>query len=63
MWCWRPCIKRSKDSKKKGLILATDYSKQSLEILKKKSNFENIKIKCISMDEIPKYLKKKKFFF
>ena len=56
-------LKEAKIVKKKGLILATDYSKQSLEILKKKSNFENIKIKCISMDEIPKYLKKKNFFF
>ena len=56
-------LKEAKIVKQKGLILATDYSKQSLEVLKKKNNYNNIKIKCISMDEISKYLKKKKIFF
>ena len=46
-----------------GLILATDYSKKSLDILKKKIKNKNIKIKCISMDNVPKYLKSQKIMF
>ncbi len=56
-------LKEAKIIKQKGLILATDYSKKSLGILKKKNNFDNIKIKCVPMDEIFKYLTKKKIFF
>lgn len=59
-------IKQSKIIKKKGLILATDYSNKSLNTLnnsKKKLNTNNIKTKCISMDDVPKYLKNKKIYF
>lgn len=56
-------IKESKIIGNKGFILATDYSKKSLNHLKKKSKNKNIKIKCISMDDIPAYLKFKKIKF
>ena len=55
--------KQSKIVGKKGFILATDYSKKSLKILKKNNKNNNVKIKCISMDHIPKFLKSKKLKF
>jgi len=56
-------IKESKIIGNKGFILATDYSNKSLNLLEKKSKSKNIKIKCISMDDIPAYLKFKKIKF
>lgn len=56
-------IKQSKIVKKKGLIFAIDYSNKSLNTLKKNLNTNNIKTKCISMDDVPKYLKNKNIYF
>ncbi len=56
-------LKQSKIVGKKGLILATDYSNKSLKILKKKNKSNNVWIKCISMDDIPSFLKSKKIKF
>lgn len=56
-------IKESKIIGKDGLVVATDYSAKSLKVLKKRSKSKNIKIKCISMDNIPKYLMSKKIKF
>ena len=53
-------IKQSKIIKNKGLVLATDYSAKSLNLLKKNLKTKNIKTKCISMDSVAKYLKNKK---
>ena len=56
-------IKESKIIGNNGFVVATDYSTESLRVLKKKSKSKNIKIKCISMDDIPMYLKSKKIKF
>ena len=56
-------VKQSKIVGNKGLILATDYSKKSLKILKKNNKKNNVRIKCISMDEVSKFLKSKKLKF
>ena len=56
-------IKQSKIIKNKGLVLATDYSAKSLNLLKKNLKTKNIKTKCISMDSVAKYLKNKKVYF
>lgn len=47
----------------KGFILATDYSKKSLTILKRKIKKNNVEIKCIPMDNISITLKDKKIKF
>ena len=56
-------LKHSKIVEKNGLVLATDYSGKSLRVLKKKIKSKNIIIKCISMDDIPSYLKNEKVKF
>jgi len=56
-------IKQAKIIKNKGSILATDYSAKSLNVLKKNLITKNIKIKCISMDKVSKYLKSKDIYF
>ena len=56
-------IKQSKIIGKNGLIIATDYSSKSLKELKKNIKNKNIIIKCISMDDIPGYLKNRKIKF
>ena len=56
-------LKHSKIIGKNGLVLATDYSSESLNVLKKNLKNKNIIIKCISMDDIPGYLKNKKIKF
>ena len=56
-------IKQSKIIKNKGLVLATDYSAKSLNVLKKNLKTKNIKTKCISMDSVAKYLKNKNVYF
>ncbi len=47
----------------KGFILATDYSKKSLKLLKNRIKKKNIEIKCIAMDDISTILKNKKIVF
>jgi len=56
-------IKESSLVGTKGFILATDYSKKSLKLLKKKIKNKNVEVKCIPMDDISNLLsyKKKKF--
>ena len=56
-------LKHSKIVGKNGLVLATDYSSESLKVLKKNLKKKNIIIKCISMDDIPGYLKNRKIKF
>jgi ubiquinone/menaquinone biosynthesis C-methylase UbiE len=56
-------LKEIKIIKKNGFILATDYSNKSLNVLKKNLKTKNVKTKCISMDDIPKFLKNKKIYF
>ena len=56
-------LKHAKIVGNEGLIIATDYSQKSLEVLKKNLKTKNIKIKCISMDAIPTYLDTKKIMF
>ena len=56
-------IKESKIVGNDGFVFATDYSTKSLKVLKKRSKSKNIKIKCISMDNIPKYLRSKNIKF
>lgn len=57
-------IKESKIVGNRGYILATDYSNKSLKVLqKKKGKKNNIEIKYISMDDIPKHLRSKKIKF
>ena len=56
-------LKQAKIIKSKGLVIATDYSKKSLEILKKNLVSNNVKIKCISMDNVSKYLENKNIYF
>ena len=56
-------LKHAKIVGNEGLIIATDYSQKSLEVLKKNLKTKNIKIKCISMDAIPAYLDTKKIMF
>ncbi len=57
-------MKESKIVGNKGYIFATDYSYKSLKVLqKKKEKKDNIKIKCISMDDVPRYLHLKKIKF
>lgn len=56
-------LTHSKIIGKNGVVLATDYSSKSLKVLKKNLKTKNIKIKCISMDDIPNYLKEKKIKF
>ena len=46
-----------------GLIIATDYSRKSLRLLRKNLRTKNVKIKCISMDDIPKIFGKKNIMF
>ena len=56
-------IKESSLVGTKGFILATDYSKKSLKLLKKKIKNKNVEVKCIPMDDISNLLsyKNKKF--
>jgi len=56
-------IKQSNIVGKKGFILATDYSRDSLNTLKNNLKNRNVNIKCISMDEVPIFLKNKKIKF
>ncbi len=56
-------IKEAKIVGKKGLIVATDYSSKSLRKLKKKNKSKNVLIKCIAMDNISLFLKRKKIKF
>jgi len=56
-------LKHSKIIGKKGLVFATDYSKKSLLNLKKNLKTQNVKIKCIPMDDLSYYLKNKKLKF
>ncbi len=56
-------LKQAKIVKHNGLVVATDYSKKSLEILKEKIVSNNVKIKCISMDNVSEYLENKKIYF
>ena len=56
-------LKHAKIVGNKGLILATDYSNKSLNVLKKNLKTKNILVKCISMDEIPSYLETKNIKF
>lgn len=56
-------LMHSKIVGKKGLIFATDYSEKSLQTLKKNLKTQNVKIKCISMDDLSGFLKTKSFKF
>tara|TARA_B100001057_G_scaffold492224_2_gene584182 strand:+ start:25484 stop:26254 length:771 start_codon:yes stop_codon:yes gene_type:complete len=56
-------IKESNKIGPKGFVLATDYSSKSLKILKKNLKNDNVKIKCISMDNVSTFLKSKKIYF
>ena len=53
-------IKEAKIVGTKGFIVATDYSVNSLKKLKKKNKSKNVLVKCIAMDDISNFLKKKK---
>ncbi len=56
-------VKESKIVGSKGLILATDLSKKSLNVLRKKVSSKNIKIKQIDLDKTPQFLSKEKIKF
>ena len=56
-------IKEAKIVGTKGFIVATDYSVNSLKKLKKKNKSKNVLVKCIAMDDISNFLKKKKIRF
>ena len=56
-------IKESNIVGSNGFILATDLSKKSLNVLKKKVSSKNIKIKQVDLDKTSKFLSKEKFKF
>ena len=61
--CGGTLLKHIDQGDKVYILFVTDYSNKSLKILKKKNKSNNIWIKCISMDDIPSFLKSKKIKF
>lgn len=56
-------IKESKIIGNKGYIVATDLSKKSLNVLKKKTKSKNIKVKHVDLDKTSNFLAKEKYKF